>query len=182
MARPSCLPLMLCLASAALIAADAPTTTPSVEKRTLLNGQIEYTPPAGWTFSEKNASEESAVFVSPDRSGMLLMLVQPDKMHPDVQVARAIIQKIKEDRKNKPDIKYVQEPKIEPSKDFEIRISEEYTHEGKTYARLYLYRLRGKRTVAVTVTALNAPDAEAKRATLKVGEETLLSVKWPKKK
>jgi hypothetical protein len=174
------------LLAASVLAADAPTTAPSPapagEKRTLLNGQVEYTSPAGWTFSEKNATEELVAFVSPDRASGLLMMVQPQGMHPDVGIARAIIKQLREDHKKRGDTKMIQEPKIEPSKDFEVRISEEDESKGSTYAKLYLYRLRGKRTISLTITAINSADADAKRATLKVGEDLLLSAKWLKKK
>ncbi len=175
------IPLCL-LMTGLLLGADSPATAPAGEKRTLLNGQVEYLSPAGWTFSEKNGTEEMAAFVSEDRAGGLLMMVQPQGMYPDVNVARAIVKQLREQRKKTPETKVIQEPKIEPSKDFEVRISEEYEHSGETYAKLYLYRMRGKRTISLTVTAINAKDDATKRATLKVGEDLLLSCKWPKKK
>lgn len=163
-----------------LIAADAPTTSPASEKRTLLDGQIEYAGPADWSFSPKNATQEQAVFVSGDRLGALSIIVQPQGMIADPPMAKAILKKLREERQ-KAGSKVIQELKLEQNKDFDIRISETYEEKDRTFAKLYLYRQRGKRTLSVTVTAIDKGDAAATQAILKAGEDTLLSAKWVKK-
>ncbi len=174
------LPVWIGLMGLSLLLCGAGPSSAPVEHRTLLNGQVQYDSPAGWAFSQKHAAQDSAVFVSEDRHGGMTLNVQPEGMTPSDIIAVAILKKIREERA-KPGVKVIQQAKIEHDPNFEIRISEAYEEDKNVYSKLYLYRQRGKRTLSVTVTALNPADDDAKRAILHAGEEVLLSVKWTKK-
>jgi hypothetical protein len=171
--------LLFMMMLSGLLLGAGPTTAP-VEKRTLWNGQIEYVPPAEWTYSEKQSSNEKAVWVSEDRHGAMLLTIQPEGMVPSDTLAVAILKKIKEEHE-KPGIKVTKPARIEKKKDFEIYIPIEYEQGENKYVKTFIYRHRGKRTLSLTVTALNAENEEQKKSIVTAGEQMLISCKWTKK-
>jgi hypothetical protein len=137
-------------------------------------GKVEFTPPEGWTKSDKNSSPGKAAYVSPGGEGMLLV-----ELPPNMQVAEgtgdAIIRQLRSMRQKEGSKPIVL--KAEPDDRFDLRIVDRFTlKNGREAEQLHLYKKVGARVVMVTVNSV-AQDAEATKKIHAAGEDALLSAK-----
>jgi hypothetical protein len=144
------------------------------ETQKLGGGKIEFTPPEGWTKSDKNSGPTRAAYVSPGGEGMLLVELPPNMQIAD-GTGDAIIKQL-HGMRQKEGSKSL-ELKAEPDDRFDLRIVDRFTlKNGRDAEQLHLYKKVGSRVVMATVNSV-AEDAEASKKIHAAGEDALLSAK-----
>lgn len=148
----------------------------------LLKGKIEYQPPEGWELSIGSSDDLKAAWVQADGPGVLAIQVMPDNAVINERAAKAIVKQLHENHVKAKD-QIILEPSLDVDLRFAIRIHERYKHKDKDEVsdELHLYKAVGSRPCMLTVNAVTADQDEAKKVH-EIGEETLLSAKFVRKK
>ena len=157
---------------------DQPATQPA--KDSLLKGQFEFTPPAGWEEARSVRKPTSVKYVDASRKGQIVLQVLPTDAQTTPDAARKLIQQLKENHK-KANQQMVMEPAVEPDERFALRIHEKFKPEKSpaTLDAYYLYRKVGSR-VLLTTSASFADDPDESKKIQSSGEAVAQSINFVK--
>ena len=141
----------------------------------MLNGRIEYTPPAGWKQVKNDQSPEMMmVYIADDHDGFFRLVVLPENAAIDADAARKYVPQLRNSHKSANQA-MVKTPELEKDGRFGIKIHERYkTKDGKTADETYLYRQVNGRVMELQVQSLS-DDAAHVAEVHKTAEDVLLS-------
>jgi hypothetical protein len=156
--------------------AAPPAAPPATQPATalMLNGRIEFTPPAGWKQVKNDQSPEMMmVYIADDHDGFFRLVVLPENAAIDADAARKYVAQLRNSHKNA-NQDMVKGPDIEKDDRFAIRIHERYKIKDKTADETYLYRLVNGRAMELQVQSIS-DDAAHVAGVHKTAEDVLLS-------
>ncbi|MDB5318912.1 MAG: hypothetical protein JWN40_543 [Phycisphaerales bacterium] len=154
-----------------------PETAPSFALgETAKLGAYQYRTPEGWTYQGVKNNTLGALYRSPDKAGVILVVVRPRGAAPmEVQAkyGQNIVQKLKEDfLKAKTEV--VEPPAVIPDPRFYLKVHERIKVKEKVADQSHIYLMPGKDMIELSViTTAEASDQVA--ATQKLAEEVLMS-------
>jgi hypothetical protein len=139
-------------------------------------GAYQYRTPEGWTYQGVKNNTLGALYRSPDKAGVILVVVRPKGAAPmemQAKYGQNIIQKLKEDfLKSKTEV--VEPPTVVPDPRFYLKVHERIKVKDKVADQTHAYLTPGKDMLELSViTTAEATDQVA--ATVKLAEEILLS-------
>src|SRR5258706_5615735 len=139
-------------------------------------GTYQYRTPEGWTYQGVKNNTLGALYRSPDKAGVILVVVRPKAAAPmemQAKYAQSIIQKLKEDfLKSKTEV--VEPPAVGAGPRFYLKVHERIKVKDKIADQTHVYFTPGKDMLELSViTTAEASDQVA--ATQKLAEEILLS-------
>jgi hypothetical protein len=150
--------------------------TPFTLGATAKLGTYQYRTPEGWTYQGVKNNTLGALYRSPDKAGVILVVVRPKAAAPmemQAKYAQSIIQKLKEDfLKSKTEV--VEPPAVVADARFYLKVHERIKVKEKVADQTHVYLTPGKDMLELSViTTAEASDQVA--ATQKLAEEILLS-------
>jgi hypothetical protein len=153
----------------------APTTTFALGETAKL-GAYQYRMPEGWTYQGVKNNTLGALYRSPDKAGVILVVVRPKGAAPmEVQAkyGQNIVQKLKEDfLKAKTEV--VEPPAVVNDPRFYLKVHERIKVKEKVADQTHAYLMPGKDMIEMSViTTTEATDQVA--ATQRLAEDVLLS-------
>jgi outer membrane murein-binding lipoprotein Lpp len=139
-------------------------------------GAYQYRTPEGWTYQGVKNNTLGALYRSPDKAGVILVVVRPKGAAPmEVQAkyGQNIVQKLKEDfLKAKTEV--VEPPAVIPDPRFYLKVHERIKVKEKVADQSHIYLMPGKDMIELSViTTAEASDQVA--ATQKLAEDVLMS-------
>jgi hypothetical protein len=139
-------------------------------------GAYQYRAPQGWTYQGVKNNALGALYRSPDKAGVILVVVRPKgaaPMEAQIKYGQNIIQKLKEDfLKNKTEV--VSPPATVNDSRFYLKVHERIRVKEKTADQTHVYLPIGKDMIELSViTTAEASDQVA--STQKLADEILLS-------
>jgi hypothetical protein len=139
-------------------------------------GAYQYRAPQGWTYQGVKNNTLGALYRSPDKAGVILVVVRPKGAAPiEVQAkyGQNIVQKLKEDfLKNKTEV--VEPPAVVPDPRFYLKVHERIKVKDKVADQTHAYLMPGKDMIELSViTTAEASDQVA--ATQRLAEDVLMS-------
>jgi hypothetical protein len=139
-------------------------------------GAYQYRTPEGWTYQGVKNNTLGALYRSPDKAGVILVVVRPKGAAPvEVQAkyGQSIVQKLKEDfLKNKTEV--IEPPAVVPDPRFYLKVHERIKVKEKVADQTHAYLMPGKDMIELSViTTAEASDQVA--ATQHLAEEVLMS-------
>jgi hypothetical protein len=139
-------------------------------------GAYQYRTPEGWTYQGVKNNTLGALYRSPDKAGVILVVVRPKGAAPvEVQAryGQSIVQKLKEDfLKNKTEV--VEPPAVVPDPRFFLKVHERIKVKDKVADQTHAYLMPGKDMIELSmITTAEASDQVA--ATQRLAEDVLMS-------
>jgi cell division protein FtsB len=139
-------------------------------------GAYQYHVPEGWTYQGVKNNTLGALYRSPDKAGVILVVVRPKGAAPiEVQAkyGQSIVQKLKEDfLKNKTEV--IEPPAVVPDPRFYLKVHERIKVKEKVADQTHAYLMPGKDMIELSViTTAEASDQVA--ATQRLAEDVLMS-------
>jgi len=139
-------------------------------------GAYQYRTPEGWTYQGVKNNTLGALYRSPDKAGVILVVVRPKGAAPiEVQAkyGQSIVQKLKEDfLKNKTEV--VEPPAVVNDPRFYLKVHERIKVKEKIADQSHVYLMPGKDMIELSViTTAEASDQVA--ATQRLAEDVLMS-------
>ena len=166
---------ILVVALAAFCLAAGPTTRPTAAtsparvRDGLINGSVRFLIPADWEIASRTDDGMSVVYHTPDKLGVVSILITQQKeaipqhnalVH--AQMQKTILDWDNQDLKNRK-MEVIDEPKVERDERFMLRVHERFKDGDHLLDVLHIYRGIGLNLVGVTVAASTEDKAEAKR-------------------
>lgn len=158
----------LCLAAGPATKPTA-TTAPARVRDGLINGSVRFLIPADWEIVSRTDDGMSVVYHTPDKVGIVSILITQQKeaipqhnalVH--AQMQKTILGWDNEDLKNRK-VEVIDAPKVEPDDRFMLRVHERFKDGDHLLDVLHIYRGIGLNLVGVTVAASTEDKAQAKR-------------------
>jgi hypothetical protein len=139
-------------------------------------GAYQYRTPQGWTQQGVKNNPLGALYRSPDKTGVILVVVRPKgaaPMEAQQKYGQSIVQKLREDfLRNKTEV--VSPPATVPDPRFYLKVHERIKVKEKVADQTHLYLMPGRDMIELSViTTAAASDQVA--STQKLAEEMLLS-------
>jgi hypothetical protein len=162
-------------------ATTRPTTSPATHTSFELGptaklGAYQYRTPEGWTHQGVKNNPLGALYRSPDKAGVILVVVRPKgaaPMEAQVKYGQNIVQKLREDfLRNKTEV--VAAPATVPDPRFYLKVHERIKVKEKVADQTHIYLAPGRDMIELSViTTAEASDQVV--STQKLAEEMLLS-------
>jgi cell division protein FtsB len=139
-------------------------------------GAYQYRTPEGWTHQGVKNNPLGALYRSPDKTGVILVVVRPKgaaPMEAQVKYGQNIVQKLREDfLRNKTEV--VSPPAAIPDPRFYLKVHERIKVKDKVADQTHIYLAPGRDMIELSVIT-TAEGSDQVASTQKLAEEMLLS-------